>query len=155
MEKSTLRSNLSCCFCFTCLSFSFSAVCFANTVVFNPRSHSFSAINDRGGIVRSGRASGGKAYCADTHHSCRTPSGVFYVQSKGGPGCKSTRFPIGRGGAPMPYCMFYSKNYAIHGSYQVPNYNASHGCIRITPHDAQWLSYNFVHPGTRVVVKPY
>lgn len=128
---------------------------YANTFVFNPKSHSWKAIDSSGRVVRSGRASGGKHYCADIHRGCKTPSGVYTVHSKGGPGCKSSRFPVGRGGAPMPYCMFYSKYYAIHGSYDVPNHNASHGCIRVTPSDARWLSSNFVSVGTKVVVKPY
>jgi lipoprotein-anchoring transpeptidase ErfK/SrfK len=80
---------------------------------------------------------------------------VFHIISKGGPGCKSSRFPIGRGGSPMPYCMFFSKYYAVHGSYEVPNHNASHGCIRVTPSEASWLSHNFMHVGTKVIVKPY
>jgi lipoprotein-anchoring transpeptidase ErfK/SrfK len=51
--------------------------------------------------------------------------------------------------------MFFHGGYAIHGSYQVPGYNASHGCIRVHPSDAEWLSDNFVRYGTKVVVKPY
>ncbi|EHL30252.1 hypothetical protein LDG_7762 [Legionella drancourtii LLAP12] len=55
----------------------------------------------------------------------------------------------------MPYCMYFSKNYAIHGSYEVPNYNASHGCVRLIPSDARWLSRNFMKIGTKVIIKPY
>lgn len=127
----------------------------ANTFVFNPRTLSWKAINSSGKVVRAGHGSGGRGYCPDIHRSCRTPSGSYSVISKGGPGCKSSRFPVGRGGAPMPYCMYFSKNYAVHGSYEVPNYNASHGCVRIHPSDARWLSNNFMHIGTRVVIKPY
>lgn len=137
------------------LSVGISASSFANTVVFNPRTHSYTAINDSGKVVRSGRASGGAGYCKDIHRSCRTPVGSYRVWSKGSVGCKSSRYPLPHGGARMPYCMFFSKNYAIHGSSDVPNYNASHGCIRVTPGDAQWLSSNFVHIGTKVIVKPY
>lgn len=129
--------------------------CDANTFVFNPRSHSWAAISDYGEVIRTGRASGGRGYCPDIHRSCRTPTGTHYVISKGGPGCKSSKFPIGKGGSPMPWCMFFSKYYAVHGSYEVPNYNASHGCIRVIPSDANWLSHHFVHVGTRVVVKSY
>lgn len=127
----------------------------ANTFVFNPNTLTWKAINDSGKVVRSGKASGGRHYCPDIHRGCKTPSGVFHVISKGGQGCKSSRFPIGRGGSPMPWCMFFSKYYAIHGSYEVPNYNASHGCIRVTPSDANWLSHHFVKIGTKVIVKPY
>ena len=61
----------------------------------------------------------------------------------------------GYGGSPMPYCMFFSKYYAIHGSYHVPNHNASHGCVRIKPNDARWLYNNFMRIGTKVIIKSY
>lgn len=127
----------------------------ANTFVFNPNTLSWKAINSQGKVVRTGRASGGRRYCPDIHRSCKTPSGVFSVLSKGGPGCVSSRYPVGKGGAPMPYCMYFTKNYAIHGSYEVPHYNASHGCIRLLPSDAKWLSNNFIKIGTKVIVYSY
>ncbi|MCB1827469.1 MAG: L,D-transpeptidase, partial [Coxiellaceae bacterium] len=37
----------------------------------------------------------------------------------------------------------------------VPNYNASHGCVRVKPNAAKWLRYNFMTIGTRVVVTSY
>lgn len=135
------------------LALSFDAL--ANTFVFNPRNHTWTAIGDNGKVVRSGRASGGRSYCPDIKRGCRTPVGVYHVWSKGAPSCKSSRYPKPRGGAPMPYCMFFSKYYAIHGSNDVPNHNASHGCIRVTPQDASWLSHNFIHVGSKVVIKPY
>lgn len=55
----------------------------------------------------------------------------------------------------MPYCMFFTQYYGVHGSYDVPNYNASHGCIRVPVKDAKWLYNNFIDIGTPVVVKPY
>lgn len=127
----------------------------ANTFVFNPNTHSYKAVDDQGRLIRAGRASGGRKYCSDLGRSCKTPSGAFSVHSKGGAGCKSGKYPLGRGGAPMPYCMFFSRYYAIHGSYDVPDANASHGCIRVTPQDAKWLSRNFIRTGTTVIVKPY
>lgn len=126
-----------------------------NEVIFNPRSLQWKAINSNGKVVRTGRASGGRSYCPDIKRSCRTPSGTYSVIAKSGPSCRSSRYPVGKGGAPMPYCMFFSKYYAIHGSPDVPNRNASHGCIRVVPSDARWLNQNFVHIGTKVVVKPY
>ncbi len=137
----------------SCLSITSYAA--GNTFIFNPNTLSWKAVNANGQVVRTGRASGGRHYCPDIHRGCKTPSGVYHVWSKGGPGCKSSRFPIGRGGSPMPYCMFFSKNYAIHGSYELPHYNASHGCIRVSPSDAAWLSHNFVKIGTKVIIKPY
>lgn len=126
-----------------------------NTFVFNPNTLVWKAIDSNGNVIRTGKGSGGKKYCRDVGRSCKTPSGTFRVISKGGAGCSSSRYPIGKGGAPMPYCMFFSKNYAIHGSYDVPHYNASHGCIRVMPRDANWLSHHFMNIGTTVIVKPY
>lgn len=127
----------------------------SNTFIFNPRSLSWKAINENGSVVKSGRASGGSRYCPDIRRSCRTPSGTYRIMSKGNASCRSSRYPVGRGGAKMPYCMFFSKYYAIHGSYDVPNHNASHGCIRVKPVDALWLHRNFIRIGTKVIVQPY
>lgn len=128
---------------------------YANTFVFYPKTASFKAYDDRGRLVKTGRASGGANYCRDIGRSCRTPVGVFRIQSKGSASCASSRYPRGRGGAPMPYCMFFSKNYAIHGSPDVPRRNVSHGCIRVTPRDARWLHRHFMKIGTKVIVKSY
>ncbi|CAM2897095.1 L,D-transpeptidase [Legionella worsleiensis] len=132
-----------------------SAYAAGNTFIFNPNTLTWKAINENGKVVRTGRGSGGKSYCPDVGRGCKTPSGVYRIISKGGPGCKSSRYPRGRGGAPMPYCMFFSKYYAVHGSPDVPNYNASHGCVRVKPSDAYWLSRNFMKIGTKVIIKPY
>ncbi len=127
-----------------------------NTVfIFSPRLLMWAAYDSRGNLVRTGRASGGAGYCRDVKRACRTPRGVFRIISKRGPGCRSSRYPLPRGGAPMPYCMFFSKYYAIHGSPNVPRYNASHGCIRVLPSAARWLSRNFIRRGTTVIVRSY
>ncbi len=126
----------------------------SNTFVFNPRSLSWKALRN-GKVIKSGRASGGRSYCPDIRRSCRTPSGYYQVISKGGSDCRSSRYPLGRGGARMPYCMFFSKYYAIHGSSDVPNYNASHGCIRLQHSAARWLNQNFMAIGTQVIVQSY
>jgi lipoprotein-anchoring transpeptidase ErfK/SrfK len=133
----------------------YSSQALGNTFVFNPNTLTWKAIDSKGKVIRTGKGSAGKKYCRDLHRSCKTPSGVFSVISKGGPECKSSRFPLGRGGSPMPYCMFFAKNYAVHGSYDVPNYNASHGCVRVHPGDAKWLSKKFMSIGTTVIIKPY
>lgn len=123
--------------------------------IFSPRRKAWGAYLPNGRLVGYGRASGGAGWCRDIGRSCRTPRGTYTVHSLGGPACKSGRYPRPRGGAPMPYCMFFSKNYAIHGSPDVPNYNASHGCIRVKPVAARWLRYNFIKIGTRVIVTSY
>jgi lipoprotein-anchoring transpeptidase ErfK/SrfK len=130
-------------------------VVFANTFIFSPRTLQWSAVDSNGEVVRTGHGSAGRSYCPDIHRSCRTPTGTYHILSKGSASCRSSRYPVGKGGAPMPYCMFFSKYYAIHGSYDVPNRNASHGCLRVTPSDARWLHQNFIKIGTKVVIKPY
>lgn len=124
------------------------------TFVFSPRNKSWVVYNSSGRAVKSGRASGGKGYCPDIGRSCRTPRGVFTVRWKGGSGCRSGRYPQPRGGAWMGWCIFFSKFYAIHASNNVPNYNASHGCIRVKPWAAKWLN-SYLQPGDRVIVKSY
>ena len=63
----------------------------------------------------------------------------------------------------MPYCMYFHKGVALHGSEDIPGYRASHGCIRMFTRDAKWLNENFVESsnaernhnlGTKVVVRP-
>lgn len=125
-----------------------------NTFIFSPRTLQWKAIKN-GKVIRTGHGSAGKSYCADIKRSCKTPTGSFRISSKGGPGCKSSRYPLGKGGAPMPYCMFFYKNYAIHGSPDVPNHNASHGCVRVPTADARWLSQNFLHVGAKVIIQSY
>jgi lipoprotein-anchoring transpeptidase ErfK/SrfK len=51
--------------------------------------------------------------------------------------------------------MFFHGGYALHGSNDVPGYNASHGCVRLVTEDAKWLNTQFVNVGTRVIIKPY
>lgn len=121
-----------------------------NTFIFNPKTRSYKAINSRGKVVKRGRASGGSNYCRDLGRSCRTPVGSFRVISKRGSDCYSSRYR-----SRMPYCMFFKRLYAIHGHSHVPNYNASHGCIRVPVSDARWLYRHFIRHGTRVIVKPY
>lgn len=122
--------------------------------VFSPRQLRWYAYKN-GRLIKSGAASGGANYCRDVGRACRTPRGTFYISRMGGPNCRSGRYPRPRGGAWMGYCMFFSKHYAIHASNNVPKRNASHGCIRVKPAAAKWLRYNFMRPGTRVVVKSY
>lgn len=43
--------------------------------------------------------------------------------------------------APMPNSIFFHGGYAIHATYDVKHLGrpASHGCVRLSPRDAQWL----------------
>lgn len=125
------------------------------TFVYNPKNLRWYAYDGNGRLVKSGKGSGGKGYCPDIGRGCKTPVGSFRVYSKQGANFRSSKYPVGEGGAPMPYAMFFRGGYAIHGSNSVPNFNASHGCIRVVPSDARWLSTEFLKHGSRVVVLPY
>jgi len=126
-------------------------------VVVDPRAHTWGAYDEGGNLVRGGLASAGSDFCSDLNRPCHTSVGTFHVYSLGSPDCKSTKFPKPRGGAPMPYCMFFNKDQALHGvaDPEVADANLSHGCVRLHVADAEWLRYNFVNIGTPVVVKPY
>jgi L,D-transpeptidase ErfK/SrfK len=109
----------------------------------------WAAYDAEGKLVKWGPASGGKAWCPDVRRRCRTPTGDYRLQRKGGKSCKSKKFPIPHGGAPMPFCMFFVGGYALHGSPGgLPGNNASHGCIRLYPEDARWLNEEFVELST-------
>lgn len=51
-------------------------------------------------------------------------------------------------------CRTVEKGETWDGSPDVPGRNASHGCIRLFPEDAQWMNEEFVEPGDRVEVLP-
>jgi len=123
-------------------------------VLVDPKRLAWGAYSSDGTLVNWGPISGGRGYCPDIRSGCKTPSGTFSVYSKRGADCFSTKFPIGEGGAPMPYCMFFKGGYAMHGGY-VPGFNASHGCIRLFTEDARWLNQEFVSTGTKVIVYHY
>lgn len=67
-----------------------------------------------------------------------TPSGVFRPQSFSR-NHRSSRY----NGSPMPFSIFFHGNYAIHGSYHRRSLGkpASHGCIRLSPDDAEVFYY--------------
>lgn len=127
----------------------------AKQIVIDPNVHAWGAYNAQGELVKGGLATAGAGYCPDLGRSCRTKVGVFHVYSLGSPGCKSSKFPLPRGGAPMPFCMFFHGGQALHGSYEAVPDNVSHGCVRLKVEDAKWLRYDFVNVGTKVTVKPY
>ena len=126
-------------------------------IIVDPKKLAWGAYGADGQLVNWGPASGGQRYCSDIGHQCHTPAGSYSVYNKRGYECRSTKFPVGRGGAPMPYCMFFNGGYALHGSSFVPGYNASHGCIRLFTDDARWLNEDFVGSmkSTSVVVYHY
>jgi len=112
----------------------------------------FGAYNSDGNLVYWGPVSGARGYCPDIHRGCHTPLGHFSILWKEGPGCISSKYPVGEGGSPMPYCMHFHGGYALHGSYEVPGYNASHGCVRMFVNDARWLNQEFTEDGNTIVI---
>lgn len=125
------------------------------TIVVDPNVHAWGAYGSDGNLIRAGVATAGANYCPDIKRSCRTSVGTFRIYSLGSAGCKSRKFPVGKGGAPMPYCMFFKGGMALHGSpYAVPA-NVSHGCVRMTVSDAAWVRFNFANVGTKVIVRSY
>lgn len=125
------------------------------TIIIDPHVHAWGAYSANGELLRSGISTAGARWCNDIERPCRTSVGSFRIYSLGSFNCISHKFPLGRGGAPMPYCMFFNGGQGLHGSYQVVDGNVSHGCVRMHVDDAEWLRFNFATIGTKVVVKPY
>ena len=133
-------------------------------IIVDLNKHAWGAYDPSGSLVRWGPATGGSDWCRDIGRSCRTKAGTFRIYSLGSAGCKSTKFPVPNGGAPMPYCMFFNGGQALHGSPgQVVAANVSHGCVRLFVQDAEWIRYEFAdrpnaenkYRGTKVIVIPY
>ncbi|MBA3661529.1 MAG: L,D-transpeptidase [Gammaproteobacteria bacterium] len=124
-------------------------------IVVSPRVHAWGAYDADGQLLKSGLASAGANWCKDINSPCRTHTGSYRIEALGDGKCISLRFPIPHGGAPMPYCMYFNGNQALHGSYNVVAGNISHGCVRMRVSDARWIRYNFAEAGTRVVILPY
>jgi lipoprotein-anchoring transpeptidase ErfK/SrfK len=126
-------------------------------VVIDPKTHTWGAYDANGQLVRAGIATAGGNWCPDINRPCHTGVGSFTVKSLGPYECKSSKYPLPRGGGLMPYCMFFNNDQALHGSPDgaVVEDNISHGCVRVRIADAEWLRYNFVNVGTKVVVQPY
>lgn len=128
------------------------------TVIIDPNNYAWGAYDASGNFVRGGVASAGAGFCKDTGKGCRTTPGSFRVYSLGDVNCVSRKFPLGKGGALMPYCMFFNNGQSLHGSpdkMMMVEENISHGCVHLRIPDAEWLRYNFVNVGTKVIIRPY
>lgn len=132
-------------------------------VIVDQNKLAWAAYNDKGELVKWGPIASGRDKCTDSNNSCRTLTGIYRIFSKENENCKSDVFPIGKGGAKMPYCMYFHKGFAMHGSDDMPGYRASHGCVRMFTRDAKWLNQEFVdtsneernqNRGTKVIVRP-
>ncbi|KTC74166.1 L,D-transpeptidase catalytic domain [Legionella bozemanae] len=124
----------------------------------------WAAYDQDGELLWWGPISSGIGKCPGVIGGCNTPTGSFRVIRKQDIDCVSTVFPRradgNDGGALMPYCMHFFRGYALHGSYDVPGYRASHGCVRMFIEDARWLNEEFIDlpgdgmKGTRVIIDP-
>ncbi|ACJ18266.1 L,D-transpeptidase [Coxiella burnetii] len=120
-------------------------------LLINLREHAFAAYDPQGNLVHWGPISAGKGICADGEN-CETVTGKFRIFRVHGENCKSGKYPIEtNGGAPMLYCMFFYRGWAIHGS-TLPGYHNSHGCVRLFHEDAKWLNQFFIKIGTTIHV---
>jgi lipoprotein-anchoring transpeptidase ErfK/SrfK len=48
---------------------------------------------------------------------------------------------------------YFFRGYAVHGYFEVPAYNASHGCLRVPIPDARSI-FNWIRFGDAVTVYP-
>jgi hypothetical protein len=92
------------------------------------------ALIDRGRVVRAYVTSSGKPSTPTVLGSFR-----FYMRE---PGTNSHG---------MVDSTYFIRGYAIHGYYDVPTYNASHGCLRVPVPDA-FAIYSWVHLGDQIDV---
>lgn len=134
------------------------------TIYVSQKKLAWGAYDTTGELLWWGPISSGIGKCLGVLGGCSTPSGSFRIIRKQDIDCISTVFPIradgDNGGALMPYCMHFFRGYALHGSYELPGYRASHGCVRMFIEDARWLNEEFIDSpddglqGTRVVIDP-
>ena len=92
------------------------------------------ALIDGGTVVRAYTTSSGKPSTPTVLGNFR-----FYMRE---PGTNSHG---------MVYSSYFIRGYAIHGYYDVPAYNASHGCLRVPIPDAYGI-YSWVHLGDQIDV---
>ena len=116
------------------------------TILVSISKQAYAAYDRQGNLIRWGSANTGALNGEDN-----TPIGEFSVYRKKGASCKSSKYPLPKGGSPMPYCIFFHKGYAIH-EYQMPGFPVSLGCVRVDNEDAKWL-YKFTPIDTTVIVQ--
>jgi len=95
-------------------------------------------LNVSTGSGKTYRKPGGGTDVADT------PTGTFAIVSKVAANQKA---PLGT----LYYPMYFYKGWALHGSPSIPGYPASHGCVRMSNVDDDWL-FPKVLVGTPVII---
>lgn len=94
---------------------------------------------ENGALVRWGPVS-----TARSGHS--TPTGTFKIGSH-----ERMHYSRKYDNAPMPFAQQVYKGIFLH-QFSLPGYAASHGCIRLSMTDAQWL-FGWTHLGDTVIVR--
>lgn len=124
---------------------------------FDPKVSAWAAYDEEGNRLMTGSASGGIDACEENAtQSCRTVTGTFRIYNKRGLDCRSGEYPVStKGGAKMPYCMYFYQGFTIHAAYEVPEHPSSHGCVRVFPSAAKWLNEQFMQIGTKVIILAY
>ncbi len=97
-------------------------------------------VYEGGQLVLTSRVSTGK-------YTRSTPDGTFRVGNSKDAYHSSAKY----NDAPMPWAVHVTGNVFIHGGV-VPDYPASHGCVRLPSDAAEWF-YNWVEPGTVVRIQ--
>lgn len=92
------------------------------------------ALIDKGRVVRAYTTSSGKPSTPTVLGNFR-----FYMREPG------------TNGHGMVDSTYFIRGYAIHGYYDVPTYNASHGCLRVPIPDA-FAIYSWIHLGDQIDV---
>jgi peptidoglycan hydrolase-like protein with peptidoglycan-binding domain len=92
------------------------------------------ALIDKGRVVRAYTMSSGKPSTPTVLGNFR-----FYMREPG------------TNGHGMVDSTYFIRGYAIHGYYDVPAYNASHGCLRVPIPDA-FAIYSWIHLGDQIDV---
>lgn len=123
----------------------------------------WASYDESGHLLKWGPASPGTKKCLDVAEGCSTPSGSFRVTRKDGVDCASKTYPHRisgvNGGGEMPWCVYFYKGFALHGSSDLPGYEASYGCLRLFIEDAKWLNEQFVdlpsndQKGTQIIIR--
>ena len=125
--------------------------------VFDPKASAWAAYDEEGKRIMTGGGSAGVDRCEENpSQSCRTITGSFHIYNKHGAECRSGEYPVDtKGGAKMPYCMYFYQGFTIHAAYEVPEHPSSHGCVRVFPSAAKWLNEQFLRIGTKVIILSY
>jgi len=115
-----------------------------------------------GTLVHWGMANGGSKRCTDSGKlTCKTHPGTWKIIRKGGYITKSQLYPLDcsnkkKCGFPMYYFQqFHADGTGLHGAKNLPGYNASHGCVRLTKEDSWYLNKVFTNQKTLIIIKDY